>query len=174
METNLGAQDVVVVKYAGFWSRLIAGFLDGLLLLLMYCFAFLLAYLYANTVKPGSFQPPNWLKSSAISPTTSALVVFVVLALVLITIVYEPFFVGKFGRTPGKKAMGIRIVKPDGAAVGYGVAILRTICKTLFYSVPLIGTPLALISGGFVVFHKRKQSLHDLACNTVTVIIPAL
>ena len=67
------------------------------------------------------------------------------------------------GRTPGKRAMGLRVVRADADAVGLGGALLRNLLRPLE-----LGTSgvIALVVAGLT---KRHQRLGDLAGGTLVV-----
>jgi uncharacterized RDD family membrane protein YckC len=46
---------------------------------------------------------------------------------VLLHLAYHVFCIGRFGQTLGKDAMGIAVVKRDGARAGYSRALLRSL-----------------------------------------------
>jgi len=87
----------VAMNYAGFWRRLVAVIIDGVILgaitgVLMAIF--------------GAQQAASWLGS-------------------IIGIIYVIGFWTWRGQTPGKMVMGIKIIKTDGSPIGIGRAILR-------------------------------------------------
>lgn len=88
--------------YAGFWLRLAAGLIDGIVLLLL---LFIVVYIdRANLVVSAIF---SILLFSAYP-------------------IYAIYFNAKYGGTLGKLAMGIRISLPDGASIGWKQAWLRS------------------------------------------------
>ncbi len=75
---------------------------------------------------------------------------------------YLYFWVKQKGQTPGKKVMGIRIVRVDGKEIDWMTAVLR------YVGYIVSGIPLAL---GFiwVAFDKQKQGWHDKIAGTFVV-----
>ncbi|MFG1687247.1 RDD family protein [Nonomuraea sp. NPDC049269] len=69
------------------------------------------------------------------------------------------------GRTVGKKAFAIRVVRQDGARLTPAVAAGRALMSGFFVAVGV--TVIDLV---WIVFTSRKQALHDLAANTVVMI----
>lgn len=67
------------------------------------------------------------------------------------------------GRTPGKRAMGLRVVRADGRAVGLTGALIRNLLRPLD-----LGTSgvVALVVAGLT---RRHQRLGDLAGGTLVV-----
>ena len=134
--------------YAGWWRRVAASVLDSALILVV-----LLATVLA--VPAGDSEA-----EAAAAIGWIAIVFFAVLFL------YEPVAHGFFGRTVGKRAMGIRLLTVGREKVGFGRALWRQVTKLFLGAIPLLGLldPLnALIS-------KQKQTVHDAAARTIVVI----
>jgi uncharacterized RDD family membrane protein YckC len=65
------------------------------------------------------------------------------------------------GRTPGKRAMGLRVVRVDGSAPGLSEALVRNIARIADYF---------LAAGLFVAFfNERSRRIGDLLAGTVVV-----
>ncbi len=110
-------------RYGGFWIRLGALFLDGLILGLPMMIVF-----GAITFKMMSASSENG--SGAEAEFVAVMNGFQWLA-TLIAIAYETLFVGRFGATPGKMACGLKVVRPDGSRVTYLRAFARYWAKQL-------------------------------------------
>ena len=94
---------------------------------------------------------------------------FGVVGQVLSFVVVVAYFVGfwsRSGQTPGKAALGVRIVNADGTAIGPGVAVRRFIGYIVSGFILCIGFLL-------VAFHPRKQGLHDLIAGTQVILVPS-
>ena len=61
--------------------------------------------------------------------------------------------------SPGKRAFGLHVLRPDGSKVGLGRKFCRSLAK-LF---------LSLDFGLMIAFRKDKRGIHDLICDTVVV-----
>lgn len=68
------------------------------------------------------------------------------------------------GRTPGKRVVGLRVVRDTGHAIGFGDAAVRNIVR-LADALP----PPYLIGAIMVAAHPRGKRLGDLAAGTVVV-----
>ena len=68
------------------------------------------------------------------------------------------------GATLGKQAIGMRIVRADGARLSFGRATARYFLKTLI-------TPLVPFGIGYLLaaFTARKRALHDLLADTLVL-----
>jgi uncharacterized RDD family membrane protein YckC len=148
------------VRYAGFWRRVWAALLDGLLAWLLWM-AFSAAYELAAA---------SWLGSREFAPDgrelLGALSAISVGRSVLGTAVFVAYFAlaetSPMGATLGKRLLGMRVTKVDGSRVG----IVRSLSRNL-----LKGLSAALLMIGFAMagFTKRKQALHDLMTRTLVV-----
>ena len=78
---------------------------------------------------------------------------------VAIQCAYETFFIGKMGATPGKMALGLKVVRADGSPVDYARAAGR------FFGKMLSGIILGI---GYIMagFDAQKRALHDMICDT--------
>ena len=73
---------------------------------------------------------------------------------------YFPFFEEVAGgRTPGKRALGLRVIQTDGQPAGLGPVLLRNLLRPLDL---FIGPALMLLT-------RRRQRLGDLAAGTLVV-----
>ncbi len=87
---------------------------------------------------------------------------------------YPVFFeAGRWGATPGKKIVGLRVVQTSGSPITFGQAVLRNFLRYAdglpflglgFFGIPTFGFALAT-----VVATRRFQRLGDLAARTVVV-----
>lgn len=98
---NLHLMNPDTLRYAGFWSRLGAGILDGLILMLM---------------SPLTMWGENRYRLFDLYYLVPGL---------LIEFFFFVYLVKRFGGSPGKLMMKIGILKLDGDPVGYREAILR-------------------------------------------------
>jgi uncharacterized RDD family membrane protein YckC/TM2 domain-containing membrane protein YozV len=144
---------------AGFWVRLSAMMVDGLLLgVIQFVFIYLplLAYLYNTGVL---VEPGPDMDLASVAP-------MILLAQAAVTILYVGYFValtaGKHQGTYGKRSMGIYVRKRDGGRVWIGHSLLR------FVGYIISWIPLGL---GYLMaaFSKKKLALHDLIAGTEVV-----
>jgi uncharacterized RDD family membrane protein YckC len=77
----------------------------------------------------------------------------------LINAAYITFFLGKFGATPGKMALRLRVVSPSGGSISYGRAFCRFLAEFLSSILLCIGYIMA-------AFDEEKRALHDRICDT--------
>ena len=67
------------------------------------------------------------------------------------------------GQSPGKIAIGIKIVKTDGSSVGIGTTLLREIIGKLVSSV------IILLGYIWILFDGQRQGWHDKIASTYVV-----
>lgn len=138
-----GARPVGAMRYAGFWIRFVAVFLDGLILAIP-----IVAILFAM----GFFSMDSMERAQSNNPMPN-------LVSMGLYMLYATFFIGKFGATPGKMAVKIKVIRPDGSPVGYGRAFGRYFANILSGIICYIGYIMAGVD-------KEKRALHDRICDT--------
>jgi uncharacterized RDD family membrane protein YckC len=147
-----------VLKYAGFWIRFGAKIIDGLIMV---------AAQYAILIPLGIMVYSNFAnvpEDSEDMLSSGSLLLLGVQQLIgiLIPAVYNTFFVGRFGATPGKMACRLKVVTAEGDKVTYARALGRNFAEWLSAIVLLIGYIMA-------AFDIEKRALHDRVCSTRVV-----
>jgi uncharacterized RDD family membrane protein YckC len=66
------------------------------------------------------------------------------------------------GKTPGKRAMGLRVIKVDGAAVDFPAVAVRNVVRVIDVAVVLVGLLV-------MFFQPQTRRLGDLSAGTVVV-----
>jgi uncharacterized RDD family membrane protein YckC len=123
------------VRYGGFWLRFCALFLDGIILNLI--------QLPLRFLLPGGLLSLSYFLGLTIA------------------FAYQILFVGnpKTQATPGKLAVGLRIIRADGGSMTYAHAAGR-----------YLGTMLSAFALGIgylmCIWDDEKRCLHDRICNT--------
>jgi uncharacterized RDD family membrane protein YckC len=143
------------VEYGGFWIRFLASVIDWIILTVVASiiqFGLLGSMLTRMRPQPG-------LTPEAALGAMMGMVGLVWLINTLVSCAYEAFFVYQFAATPGKMALGLKVVRADGARVGLGRAIGRYFAKMLSAIILMIGY---IIAG----FDHQKRALHDMICDT--------
>jgi uncharacterized RDD family membrane protein YckC len=129
---NCGRQLLSEPQYAGFWIRSGAAIIDSIVVSVVLLF-----------------------RPHVLSLGLTLLVVFLVPA------VYEIGFEAKTGATLGKRAVGVRVVRPDLQPAGIGRSIARHVAHYLS-SVFLVGYIM-------VAFNRQKRALHDYIAGTIVI-----
>lgn len=81
----------------------------------------------------------------------------------LIPVAYYTYFEGTTGQTIGKKAMNIRVVKPDGRPCDFASALIRSILRVVDSLV------IGLVGIVVISVTEKKQRIGDLVANTIVV-----
>lgn len=137
----------VAAPAAGFWIRVVAALIDGVVLWLAQKALTLLGALII--VGPGE-------------RAIVALAVAGWLFQLVIGTLYEIVFVWRWGQTVGKMAVKIRVMSEDYTPVSLGQSVGRYFAKILSALVLLIGYLM-------VAFRADKRGLHDLLAGTRVV-----
>jgi uncharacterized RDD family membrane protein YckC len=145
-----GVAPAVAVTYAGFWIRFLAVLIDGIILFIV------------DTILELSVLGTSSTQIAA-NPADIGAAMSKVGLIWLITLgvqcTYETFFIGKMGATPGKMALGLKVIRADGSPVDYPRAAGRFFAKILSTIILFIG----YIMAGF---DSQKRALHDMICDT--------
>ncbi len=134
------------MDYAGFWVRSAAFAIDLFIIWVVNMVIF---------IPLGIFMP-----SSPENPMVFlSFMPLIMLLQYAIPAVYDIWFVGKYGATPGKMACKLKIVVADGSRVSYLRALGRHFAKYLSAMILLIGYIMA-------AFDDQRRTLHDRICDT--------
>jgi uncharacterized RDD family membrane protein YckC len=141
-----GQQFAVPTMYAGFWRRLLAVILDGIIVSIpANIFAAALGASFAIT--GGGIH----YRSGGSGLQT------------VLFIVYEALLIAYWnGQTIGKKAVGIRVVARGGQPVSIGMAFVRCLMKIVSGAVLCLGYL-------WMLWDPNKQTWHDKVADTYVV-----
>ena len=142
------------LRYGTFGARVFGKLIDVALLLVAMTF---IGFIVGMFVGAGLASEYRDLQNQALG--TIALWYGVSFA---IPIIYNGLFVAMYEATPGKMAMGLKIVDSEGRAVTAGQAWGRAIAELLSQMTLYIGYVIA-------AFDKEKRTIHDHVCNTRVV-----
>jgi uncharacterized RDD family membrane protein YckC len=141
------------LRFAGFWVRFLAKFIDGMLL---YGIALLVERAVVGTVFNGVFPASrDW-------EAIFHLLVWTAPINTLIAVGYTAYFMARHEATPGKRLLGLRVVRADGGRVGTARVVGRYFAETLSTIIFFAGYVMA-------AFDDQKRSLHDYLCDTRVV-----
>jgi len=136
------------VVYGGFWIRLGAKFIDGILLTVVNGII--------NTIVTILF---------ATSPDSSGAfwaIGFNMIFSLSTGVFYSTWMLGKYEATLGKMACGLKVIVADGSPISYWRAAGRHFAEILSGIILYIGYIMA-------AFDEEKRTLHDRICNTRVV-----
>jgi len=173
------------VVLSGWWKRVLARFLDGIIAAIVSLPLTYAPLAHAITLFGDFFQkifadaqagitttaqPPAELNSLLLQVSVVQLVVY---------IVYEVAFLTWRGATPGKMVVGISVRLRDKAGpLPFVDAVKRTAVKeagTAFGLVPVVGalgSLFTLLDGLWPLWDDKKQAIHDKAASTNVVVGP--
>ena len=142
-----GVRWAATLEYAGFWIRVGAKLLDGLLL---FAVNMVLGALTALVGVVGG-EIAEVIATVAILPFQLAL-----------PIAYQTYLVGRYGATLGKMVCGLRVVRSEGQSLTYLRAFGRCFAEYVSAFTLYIGYLIA-------AFDDQKRTLHDHLCDTRVV-----
>jgi uncharacterized RDD family membrane protein YckC len=134
--------------YGGFWIRVGAKIIDGIIITVVdVIIIFLLGLVMSHLIS---------MENEAIFFATTILQNILLWGL---NLAYVTYFLGKYGATPGKMACGLKVVRPNGEKISYARACGRALAEILSAMILYIGYIM-------VAFDEEKRSLHDRICDT--------
>ena len=145
----------------GFWRRLIASLIDGVILIVPILMA--VGILSLATGDIAAFNSGEADAAAAI-----VVILWMMLAfgtVVVVSWLYEALMTSSArGATLGKQALGMRIVRADGTRLSFGRATARYFLKTLI-------TPLLPFGIGYLLaaFTAGKRALHDFMADALVI-----
>ncbi len=138
--------EAAALPKAGFWIRLVALLIDGIIVtVIQFVFGFLLGLVAALSIDSTSAE------------------ILIGLFSIVISLVYSVGLLGYCGQTPGKIIVRIKVIRRDGSDIGYGRAALRELIGKFISGIILcIGYLMA-------AFDDQKQALHDRLADTYVI-----
>ena len=139
-------------RYGGFWIRGVAFLIDALILGVVA--GVLMIPVILGAVGASALDSPELLVGSMIG----------VVGLVggIGVFGYQIFFLVKYGATPGKLLLGLKVIRSDGGPINAWRAVGRMFAQSLSQMILYIG----YIMAGF---DNEKRALHDHICDTRVV-----
>jgi uncharacterized RDD family membrane protein YckC len=159
--------DAVSVAYAGWWSRVGATRLDGLILLVLSVPIIVLLFHVATN---GGFQVTSQHRvvvSHGMTEVLGASAVY----WIIVTLLYSGLTMRRRGirngQTLGKQALHIRVARDSGAPIGFGFAIVREVAiKSLLLgalsNIPAVGPLVNLIWYLWPLWDGTNRAPHDM------------
>ena len=133
--------DMTAPHYAGFWIRLLAMIIDGIIL------GIISKILFGDTV---------------VQTTNGSITMQFNNAYTLVPLIYTLACWMLFSATPGKYLLGLRIVDEEGNKLSPAKAIIR-------YLGYIVSSIILCIGYLMIGFSSKKQGLHDLIAKTYVV-----
>ena len=149
-------------KYAGFWRRLGAYTVDGIIIFFTFIVLSIIASL-AFFFGAISGNSKDFIADLADPARFSSVKIFIWIFFISLYIAYFTYFHGTTGRTLGKMFFGLQVVSADGTPISFGIAFLRAVGY-------LVSGALFNLGFIWIAFDKRKQGWHDKIAGTVVII----
>jgi uncharacterized RDD family membrane protein YckC len=150
-----------VAPPGGFWIRFVAYMIDGLVMLVPT--AILVGIFAAFVILTNEATDHEALPAQLV-----VALVLLVAAMIVVNWLYEVLMTSSpRGATLGKMALGLRIVRFDGAQLSFGRATARHFAKAIV-------TPAVPLFIGYIMaaFTNRKRALHDILVDTLVIRSP--
>lgn len=147
-----GSAGLSAWHYGGFWIRFLARLIDGFALVLVQACIAIAFY--------GAFGAE--FRIGLVRSEPAAVRLSYQLLSYAIAFVYEIVFLRYWGATLGKMALGLKVVRSDGASLSWGIAIGR-------YFMYIVSGIILLIGYIMAGFDGQKRALHDRVCDTRVV-----
>ena len=157
MSTEKAPPPVILGRYAGFFSRAAAYALDRLI---TFGIAFVIMLVIDYFLR--LFRVDQWLESLSEEAMLNAVLVLLLSTLgiyLLVSIAYDVGFWMLSGQTPGKRVLGVRVMRTDGTRLRLGNALRRQIgywISAIFY-----------LGFLWILFDNKRQGFHDKLAGTI-------
>jgi uncharacterized RDD family membrane protein YckC len=153
-----GQQQIVITAHgpaAGFWIRFVAYMIDSLILGVVA--GVLIFVAMVCLILSGMDRAQSYVYPIAVGGG--------LLLMLPVAWLYEALLTsGPRGATLGKRAVGVRIVRADGAQLSFGRATARHFLKAMI-------TPMVPFAIGYLLaaFPSGKRALHDFMADTLVI-----
>lgn len=141
------------VVLAGFWKRVAAYLIDSVIVGVAGTLVGMVLALFAL---------PLALSDDSGAATAIMHLGVQLFSILLTAVYYAAFHASRGGATPGKMAIGIKVVRTDGSRI----SLLRGIGR---YFATILSSLILCIGYLMAAFTQRKQALHDMVCDTLVV-----
>lgn len=147
-------------SYAGFWLRVAAAFIDGIIISIPIVpfFLIMLFPVFSQMQNPQALQDPN-LVTQLILPK----VFLLLLVVAVVSWIYWAYLESSsWQATCGKKVLGLYVTDLDGNRCSFGRTSGRFFAGRGIGSIPYVGGMYFFVDCLCVAFTGRKQAIHDI------------
>lgn len=153
--------DVVLpleMKFAGFWARVAAKLLDGVILGVISAAVMVgLYWLMSPLLKGGTpEEQPLLFFGAAVALQVSGL---------LVAVGYAVFFIREFNATPGKMILGLKVVRQDGSKLSMGRIAGRYLAERISVISLMVGYVMVAFD------EAERRALHDRMADTRVICV---
>ena len=147
-------------RYGGFWIRFLARVIDSILLAVINAVVRLPLMLMFGLGTMGRMRGLERPGAGLIfAPAMIGVLGLSALIGIALGAAYEVYFLSSHGATPGKMALGLRVIRADGGPISPMLALGRHFAMWISAFILMIG----YIMAGF---DPEKRALHDRICET--------
>jgi uncharacterized RDD family membrane protein YckC len=150
-------------RFGGFWIRFGALIIDGIILAVVGTIIRFPLGMGIGGIGLSMSRNPDPNQVLTVLPTIMGLIGLSWLIQMALSLAYEVYFLSTRGATPGKMALGLKVIRADGSAISAGLAAGRFFAKYLSFLTLCIGFIIA-------AFDREKRALHDHICQTRVVV----
>jgi len=145
--------------YGGFWIRFLARLIDGIIVGIANAIV-RIPFMLMFGLGVGGLGTRRGLGDGMIfGPAMAGLLGISTLIGLAIGVAYEVYFLSAHGATPGKMALGLKVIRADGGPISPMLALARYFASWVSAVILLIGYIMA-------AFDPEKRALHDRICET--------
>jgi uncharacterized RDD family membrane protein YckC len=150
-------------RYGVFWIRFGARFIDGLIFIVP--FLIFAAVLIPNLIRAaGQARTPGTPPSN---PFAAFGVITFFVAIFFASACYEILMLKYRSATLGKMACGLKVIRPNGHSLSWGVCFGRFFMwNVVTSSIPYLNSALMLVSSIMLAVDNENRALHDRVCDT--------
>ena len=154
---NTNSQNnIPTYTYAGFWWRLLAYFIDGIIVYVLTFIPSLIIFVPLSILS-------SYSNNYGYKLIFSLFTIIISLLIGLLVFCYNAWFESsKYQATPGKMLLGIIVTDETGNRVSFKKALLRNISKVISGLIIYIGFIMA-------AFTEKNQALHDIIAKTLVL-----
>ena len=145
--------------YGGFWIRFVAKLIDGIILGVASLILFIPVLILFGGGAALSTGLGDGRGSMLFAPAMVGAFAISRLVWLALSVFYDAYFLSKHGATPGKMALGLKVIRADGGPISPMLAVARHFAEWVSAVIFMIG----YIMAGF---DPEKRALHDRICET--------
>jgi uncharacterized RDD family membrane protein YckC len=144
--------------YGGFWIRFVAKVIDGIIVGIANAII-RIPFMMMFGVGVGRLGMGRLGDGMIFGPAMAGVLGISTLIGLAIGVAYEVYFLSAHGATPGKMALGLKVIRADGGPISPMLALARHFAEWVSAIILLIGYIMA-------AFDPEKRALHDRICET--------
>jgi uncharacterized RDD family membrane protein YckC len=149
-------------RFGGFWMRFLAVIIDAIILWVISAIIRIPLGMAGIGLGLSLGRNPDPGQVMAALPAILSIAGLSFMIQLAVSLAYDVYFLTTKGATPGKMAVGLKVIREDGGPISVGLAIGRYFAKILSSVILCIGFLIA-------AFDREKRSLHDHICGTRVV-----